>query len=434
MPVPPGYKLDQPQSNLPPGYTLDAPQASPATPSAPAAPISANAPAPLRYDAPGSLAKYGFPEGGFADKYVRPLGNAVRTAGQDITSIPSTLKAAATADPQPLSAGDLAGSAIVGPAYAPLKSAIQGIRDSYKQGGVEKALTDTAGHVISTIGSGEALRAFAPLAGNAGSMLRSTGASVNNAVIGTTADSMEYGGNAGRALSTNRIIGPNANKLMSGVKKALPDAANEHRAIVASNPRGELLNTGPMVSSPFDSLISDSTNPRTGVAAPSQVNRASLTRRLLTNVPDDVSGKPTPMMRDPYLTPLEAIDLKSNIYNMTDYDNPSQSALSNQGLKGAAYNLKTGVAQAVPESVEAGQRLHDLMSAKDLLMPQSKFVKIPTSKAGVIDQAVTLGGTATGAGLDVLGYGAQKLGKYLNSPSLAGAYSNLYNTQANGKR
>lgn len=251
-----------------------------------------------------------------------------------------------------------------------------------------------------------------------GSGVRSGAANLGNIAIGTAAGDVNYGADPGRAISSNRIIGTNPATLSTQLKTLIPDAAADHRAVVASAPPNVRINTGPLVTEPFDSQIAAKTDPKTGVAAPTQINRAGMTRRLLTNVPDEVTGRPTPMMRDPNLTPLEATNLKSNIYDMADYDNPSQSALSNKGLKGAARNIKVAVEQAVPESVPSGQRLHDMMAAKDILEPQSRFVKIPTSKSGIIDRLVTGGTTSAAAGLDVAGEKLQNLGKYLKAPYL----------------
>lgn len=275
------------------------------------------------------------------------------------------------------------------------------------------------GQAIGTAGlgaaGGELLGRTAP---SVGSALRSGADTLDNAAIGTSAGDTEFGANPGRAIAKNRIIGTNPATLAGKVRLVIPEAADTHRAIVAANPGQQQINTGPLVSQPFNDLIDSKTDMRTGIASPSQVTKAGLTRRLLTNVPDEVTGKPTANMRDPYLSPLEATQLKSNIYGMTDYDNPSQAALSNQGLKGAAHNLKIAVDQAVPESVQAGQNLHDLMAAKDILDPQSRFVKLPTSKSGIIDSAATGVMTGGAAAMDATGSGLQRIGRYINAPLL----------------
>lgn len=270
-----------------------------------------------------------------------------------------------------------------------------------------------AGNIVGGLGLGEGLSAVRGV----GSAMRSGGASLDNAAIGTTASDMEHGGNPGRALATNRVVGSNAATIAPKLKPLIEQVANEHRGIVGAS-TAPPINTGPLVSKPFQDIVSEKTDPRVGAAMPSQVNRANLTERGLTHVPDPVTGKPTANMRDPMLTPLEVTKLKSNIYDMADYDNPSQSALANKGLKGAAHNLKTAVETAVPESVDAGQRLHDLMTAKGVLEPSARLVKLPTSKSGILDRAATLAGTGTAAGLDVTGAGLQNVGRYLNAPPM----------------
>lgn len=293
----------------------------------------------------------------------------------------------------------------------------EGIKNaSYSPGGVDKG--STAANLLGDIATAGIIHQGTTGLPKLGTALRSGAAVVDNAAIGTDTDALSHGGNPGRALSTNRITGMNPTDLIGKVKSLIPAAADEHRGIVASNPGNAMINAGPLVSEPFDSQIADKTNPRTGVASPAQVARAGNTRNLLTHVMDDTSGKPTPNMRDPHLTPLEATELKSNIYQMTDYDNPSQSAISNEGLKGAAAGLRTAVGDAVPESIPSGQRLHDLMTAKDVLAPRSKFGKIPTSKSGVLDHAITQGLTTGAAGLDLTGSGLEGLGRYLNAPSI----------------
>lgn len=248
----------------------------------------------------------------------------------------------------------------------------------------------------------------------AGGALRSGAASLDNAAIGSTADAFEHGANPGQALSTNRVVGTNAATLSPKVKALIPDAVAEHRGIVSGNQGGQTINAGPIVSNPFTEKMAAATDPVTGAATPAQVAKAGNTQRILTHAPDEQTGRVTPMMRNPTLTPLQATELKSNIYGMTDYDNPSRAAISNSGLKGAAHGLKTAVEQAVPESVESGQRLHNLMSAKDILEPQARGVRIPTSKSGLMDRAATGAATTGAAGMDIAGEAAQHLSRFLH--------------------
>jgi len=124
---------------------------------------------------------------------------------------------------------------------------------------------------------------------------------------------------------------------------------------------------------------------------------------------DPETGKATMLMRDPNLTPLEATDLKSNIYGMTNYDPTGSSTLSNNALKGSAHGLKTAVEKAVPESIPSGQRLHNLMAAKDTMAPYSASRGLDLSKSGLMKNAAMTGATSGAAVADLLGSGAQNV-------------------------
>jgi hypothetical protein len=263
---------------------------------------------------------------------------------------------------------------------------------------VTKYPAGTAGGVIIPLLLGEAFKRGAPL-------MRSGAAGIDNFAIGATEGDKAYGANPGKSLSTNRITGWTPNGLLGKVNDAIPKASADYRAIVSKNPTGGTINTGSILSDPFGSIIADKTNPRTGVAAPSQIRKAGATQRLLGHVMDPQTGNPTPMFRSPYLTPLEATDLKSNIYGMTDYDNPSKSALSNKGLKAAAHGLKSEIESVVPGSVAPGQNLHNLMAAKDILEPAARSQKLPGSKSGLVQAGMRKGLTTAAAGMDVTGVG-----------------------------
>lgn len=372
--------------------------------------VPPNTPPPVKLGAFDNNPGPGKP-GGY-EEALRPVGNFARTTLRDLGGMASDFVhpwdwfSAPTLDK------------IKGPGLA--NSPIADFGRKLKSDPTD-ALSDLAGHAVALGATGALVHASPELATGAGTGLRNLGASVDNAVIGTTAGDTEFGANPGRALSSNRLIGSNAAVLAPKLKALIPDAAAEHRAIIASNPSSATINVGQIVTKPFDDIVGAKTDPRTGVAAPAQIKRAGVTQRLLTRVTDPDTGQPTPMMRDPNLSPLEATQLKSNIYDMADYDNPSKSALSNLGLKGAAHGLKTAVEQAVPESVVAGQRLHDMMAARDILQPQAKFVKLPTSKSGVIDHLATTLGTTAGAGLDLTGAALQNVGgtlRFLKLPLL----------------
>jgi hypothetical protein len=281
----------------------------------------------------------------------------------------------------------------------------EGVNRDYQAGGMPRLAS-------SALGTGAGMAAQGGLLGAAGASGRGMqrgGAALDNAIIGTKMSTMERGGNPGAALSNNRIVGSTPSSLLSQVKDEIPEAANAHRASIVANTRpGTTINAGPIVSNPFTARIADATNPVTGVAMPAQIGRANLVQRLLTHVPDESTGQPTPMMRNPNLSPIDATNLKSSIYGMTDYENPFKSTIANAALKDAAHGLKTSVEQAVPESLPFGQALHNLMAAKDTLIPQAQGTKlIPASKSGLIDRATTLGGTGMAAGMHVLGSGLQ---------------------------
>jgi len=284
-----------------------------------------------------------------------------------------------------------------------------------------KALPHLAGQGVGLLMGGELAGGAGKLLGKAGNIAREGAAGLNNAAIGTSAGDMAYGANPGKALSTNRIMGLSPASVASKVESRIPAAVEEHRGIVGSAPQNTLINTGPIVSDPFNAQLAEKTNPRTGVANTAQIRGSNRAQSLLTNVIDPSSGKPTMMMRDPNLTPLEATDLKSNIYGMTKYDPTGDSTMANTGLKGAAHGLKSAVEQAVPESIPSGQRLHNLMAAKDVLAPSSASRGVDLSKSGLFKNAATAGMTGGAAGLDLLGNAAQNVGPGLNliAPPLA---------------
>jgi hypothetical protein len=181
--------------------------------------------------------------------------------------------------------------------------------------------------------------------------------------------------------------------------------------------------------------VNQATDPVTGAAMPAQIAKTLKTQRALTHELDPSSGQITPALRNPNVSPLEANKLKSNIYGMTDYDNPSRAAISNNALKGSARNLKNAIETAVPESKESGQNLHNAMAAKDILTPQAKGTKMfPSSRAGITERLATAGATGGAAGLDAAGAGLANSGgiaRYMAAPILLPhAFSSADETKA----
>jgi hypothetical protein len=274
-----------------------------------------------------------------------------------------------------------------------------------------KAAPHIAGEAVGSLMGGELAGGIGKAIGEGGNLLRKGAAGLNNAAMGAD---MSYGANPGQALSTNHITGLSPTSIASKVESKIPGAVAEHRGIVAAAPESTLINTGPIVNDPFNAQREAKTNPRTGVATTAQIRGANATQKLLTNEIDPSTGKPTMLMRDPNLTPLEATDLKSNLYGMTNYDSTGNSTLSNNALKGSAHGLKSAVEQAVPESIPSGQRLHNLMSAKDTLSPYSASRGLDLSKSGLIKNATMAGATGTAALGDLLGAGAQNVAPAIN--------------------
>jgi hypothetical protein len=91
------------------------------------------------------------------DEHLRPVGNIGRTAVRDIAHMPEQLQNLLTPKlASPPSVGDLLGDLIVGPAYGATKSLVSGAMGSYREGGLEQALTDTAGHALAGYLTGKA--------------------------------------------------------------------------------------------------------------------------------------------------------------------------------------------------------------------------------------------------------------------------------------
>jgi hypothetical protein len=306
-----------------------------------------------------------------------------------------------------------------GPAVPLVTNALKGVYDDYKQNGLSHALGGVAGGVALGEATGGALgRTVGPVA----KMVKSGGAKLDNAVLGTTVGDMEHGANPGAGLSQNRIWGFSQNKLLGGVNRRIPEVTAENRNILAQANPNVLINRGQAVSQPFDDAIKSATNPQTGAALPAQIAKTIKTRNALTNELDPNTGALTTGMRNPYVSPLEAAQLKSNIYGMTDYDNPSRAAFANNALKGAAHNLKDAVETAVPESIPSGQNLHNLMSAKDILKPRVEGTRtIPASKEALLSHAFTGAGTGGAALMDAAGTGGLNLARILRAPLLGPA-------------
>jgi hypothetical protein len=272
-------------------------------------------------------------------------------------------------------------------------------------------LADT-GRLKEATGQGltdAALLGAPAIAGKVGQALKAGGATLDRAIIGAPANS-EFGANPGAALSENRIVGSTPGTLVSKIKDVLPGATAEHRGILQRLQGNTLLDRSGAITRPFSENIAAGTDPVTGAASRPQIGAALRAQHELTHEIDPATGRVVthpvtgdPIIRPASISPLDAARLKSSLYDRIDYDNPSNSSIANSSLKGAAHNLKSSIEQAIPESIPAGQKLHDLMSAKDILEPTARAQKFNLGKSGIIDRASMLAGTGGAAGADIAG-------------------------------
>lgn len=270
----------------------------------------------------------------------------------------------------------------------------------------KQVMTNPAGAAESALGQA-GLGAGMGMAGEVAiprvsSALKSLAPKVANASLGSVPDA--YGGDPGMAIAQEGISGFSPQRILSRTKDIIPRVAAEHakvlegaeaspfdRAIRGHQPT---IDIGDAISGPFDAVRNAKTNPLTGVAMPTQISKLNKMQTYLTHEPDPFTGQPTTGLRPlNRMNPLDANRLKSNIYEMTDYDNPFRSSLANDALKQSAHLVKNKIIDAVPEAAASGERLHHLMSLKDLMESKGP-TGIPTSKSGVLDNVMRKTGTS----------------------------------------
>lgn len=264
----------------------------------------------------------------------------------------------------------------------------------------DKGFGPAAANLITPVAAGEVA---GPIAGAFGRGIKAGGGTLNDMAIGTPSEGL-HGATPGAELATRGIVGSSPASLTARLRETIPQVAAENRGILSAAPQGTKINTGPLVAPSFDNLIGEGTNPRTGAASPPQIRAAANTRDQLTHVPDSANGRPTSMMRDPHLTPVEAADFKSNIYDRTNYDPEGHNNIANAGLKGTAHGLKESIEQTVPESIPSSRSLHNLVQAKEILDPAARAqLGYPTSKSGLISHAIMGAGTRAASAMDTVG-------------------------------
>lgn len=293
---------------------------------------------------------------------------------------------------------------------------IPGYLSTARDQGVTQALSDIAGDVGSAyvLGKGgEALPEAAATSLNAlGRGTRKAGSLVSRVAASAPSPVDALGADAGSALSRNRIVGAGPRSLARKVN-AKVGPASEARDTILAQSTAPTTDVEPIIAKPFAEIVSAKTNPKTGAAQPSSLRRADTTRRAIQEL-QSPEGELTGQPKDSNLSPLEMSQLQRNVYGMTDYTTP-ESDLANTGLKGAGAGLKDAINAAAPEASSMTDALHDLMGAKEHL--DARAARDPGEVHSLTQMGVrmakgakVLGGTAAGAGLDVLGSGMEKLG------------------------
>lgn len=330
------------------------------------------------------------------DEHLRMVGNIGRGTVRQLASIPHDLE-----NPK--------GAAIIPGTESP--DIIDQVKGDYKQGGLSQAIEGLGSDALTAGLLHTSREPVADTLNTAGQVTKKVGSLASRVGIGAPSAADNLGADAGRAVSSNRVVAATPSSLKAKVG-ALVEPASQARDAILAKSNAAPTDITSAVSDPFNTLTRKATNPKTGAATPSSVRKLSLARRAITQIQDPETGEPTQTPKDPNLTPLEQSQLQRNIYGMTDYTSPDND-LANQGTKGAAANLRDTILAAAPEAGPMTQSLHDIMGANDITKNMTNGA-IPTSKSGVIDSVIRgakMGiGTGTGALLDKLGSGMMDAG------------------------
>ena len=272
--------------------------------------------------------------------------------------------------------------------HALLESAIEN-----PSGTAESLVGNAAGaHVVGAIAK--------PVGARIGAGLRTAAPRIANVALGTVPDA--YGGNPGLAAAREGISAFSPQGVLAKTKALIPEAAEEHRAVLSKFPERRV-DIGEDVASPFKSIREQKTDPLTGAATVPQISKLNRMQTSLLHEPDPLTGQPTTALRPlNQYSPSQANELKSNIYGMTDYDSPFKSSLANDALKQSAHGIKEQITKAVPESEESGDRLHQLMALKDL-MERRGMTGMPVSKNAIRTNLIRKAGTSAAGSLFHLG-------------------------------
>lgn len=259
----------------------------------------------------------------------------------------------------------------------------------------------------------------------------------DKAAVGSDVLDRQYGARPGMGVSENRIVAGTKAGLKSKLDAATTARTAGQRDILSQNTTPTNINAD--VNQPFDTLRAKVTNPRTGVAAPSDVRALNEAQSAAVLEANPATGRPmtypgsggVPHFKDlNALTPSEIADYNSNLRGMTSYGQ-GDTPLADQAIQQAGHNLRGRLAAVAPEAAPATQTLYDTQTASDVvgrnlrgdqggtITPTTTLTGLLTSK--VAAPAMRLGGTAAAAGLDVLGSGIKGTGSLLGKVVGGGA-------------
>lgn len=255
--------------------------------------------------------------------------------------------------------------------------------------------------------------------------------------VGSDVLDRQYGARPGMGVSENRIIAGTKAGLKSKLDAAVANRTADQRSILAKNQTPTNINAD--VNQPFDTLRAKVTNPRTGVAAPSEVRALNEAQSAAVLEANPATGRPmvypasggVPFFKDlNALTPSEIADYNSNLRGMTQYGQ-GDTPLADQAIQQAGHNLRSKLAAVAPEAAPATQSLYDTQSASDVvgrnlrgdqggvITPATTLTGLLTSK--IAAPAIRLAGTTAAAGLDVAGSAMEGTGTLLGKVMGGGA-------------
>lgn len=281
---------------------------------------------------------------------------------------------------------------------------------------------------IGQAGAGGLLgEAAPPVLDAAGSLLKKAGRGAGNVVLGANAADRAFNTRPGAGISENRIISATRPGLLQKVKAQIDPLTTQRDAILANSPV-EGMDIRRDVNQPFHDIRTAKTDPVTGGADPAGLSRLTMMQKVANLAQDPLTGRPleSPPQLKPLhsMSPLEAGQLNTNLRDMATYNaSQPEGTLAEQALKGAGSNIRQSLADAVPESVDTTQQLHDTLGARDKLQSQLQQRELHPARTlfsavakNVADPALVAGGSTLASGLDLAGSAAKTAAKALRRP------------------